>query len=269
MKFDILFRNGLDYQHNRKDLTSYFFREFKKAERDNFYTVETFFPPLYDRIERHKEGIKKNFESKKEDLQKLLQKAKKNEKDHYDPYYSKCIDRQGINYEDFKKQENKKTVKNTQKELNNFTPESVISQPLLGFKLSEIRLLEENIKEAENKLKPKKEKEKLELKDFFTEQANPGLIKAIQERFKDFRNKQMAILIYLLHKKYNLITYDLGDRKKNSRKHFVEALTQSELKNINGINNFFDSVTAETKVDKRNEAFLNLDKQLMEIVSNG
>lgn len=119
------------------------------------------------------------------------------------------------------------------------------------------------------KLKEKPQQRNITLEDFFTDEVSQELIMAIQEKFKDLRGKEMAILIYILHKKYSLIYLDNNQRNKKSRIHFVRALTETEIKTIKGINNFFQPITAETTVNEKDEVFVKLDEQLKEIVSNG
>lgn len=65
------------------------------------------------------------------------------------------------------------------------------------------------------------EKVKKEFKDFFNDNVTIKIIEEIQKNFKDYENKKMAYLIYLLHKEFNLINYSVNSRDM-SRKHFVE-----------------------------------------------
>lgn len=116
----------------------------------------------------------------------------------------------------------------------------------------------------------KEQKQKTPLKEFFTNNASPEIILEIQKAFKDLKKgKEMAILIYLLHKKYELIFLDNNQRNNKSRIHFVRALTGTEVKTIKGINNFFEPITAETTVNEKDEVFLKINNQLKEMVSTG
>ena len=145
--------------------------------------------------------------------------------------------------------------------------------PLLR-KLKKLRKYFEkiNIPAQDNSFLEEKEKStkiNTPLEDFFLDKASPEKIKAIQEKFKGLKGKEMAILIYLLNKRYDLVSIDNTQKSKKSRIHFVRALTGKEIKEINGINNFFISITGETDVNKDDEAFLLIEKQLKEMVSNG
>ncbi|SHG57949.1 hypothetical protein SAMN05444483_11726 [Salegentibacter echinorum] len=118
-------------------------------------------------------------------------------------------------------------------------------------------------------LKKPVEKNETPLRAFFIDKASPQLIWSIQERFKALKGKEMAILIYLLHKKYGLIYLDNNQRNNKSRIHFVRALKGVEIKTIQGINNFFEPITAETTVNEKDEVYLKINKELKEMVSNG
>lgn len=107
------------------------------------------------------------------------------------------------------------------------------------------------------------------LKLFFKDDIKFEVIEKIQNEFKGLRNKEMAILIYLLNKNHQIISFDNNQRNKKSRIHFVRALTGEKLQNINGVNNYFEPITGETTVNERDESFLAIRKQLNKIVSNG
>ncbi|MFV8388125.1 hypothetical protein [Flavobacterium sp. LB1P71] len=76
-------------------------------------------------------------------------------------------------------------------------------------------------------------------KDFFIDKINIKIINSIQEKCKEYNDKEMAFLIYLLHQEYKIISYSMSSRTK-SRKHFVLLL--KGIKNIrtSGIDRHFE-----------------------------
>jgi hypothetical protein len=79
----------------------------------------------------------------------------------------------------------------------------------------------------------------------------------------------MAILIYFLEKKYRILSIDNNDRKKYSRKHFVNTLTNKNHKGIQGINFYFEAVSGDLKrINENDISFKTIKNQLDAIVSN-
>jgi len=118
--------------------------------------------------------------------------------------------------------------------------------------------------------KKKKQKEIIKLSDFFPK-VKEEKIEAIQLEFKNLKiGKQMAILIYLLSKKYNLLFIDDNDRKKGSRLHFVRTFTDKKLGDIKAIGNYLEGTTGELKkIRTDDKAYIDISKRLEKIVSNG
>ena len=148
MNFPVIINNGIKNADNKKDLVAYLIREFKKAERDHFYTLENFFKPLFHLIEVYKKEIAEKFESNKKWYENTISKAKKNEHDYYDKFHTLCLDKQGIRYEDFKNQENRREFEERTKEFEDFSIEKVTADNGT-YKLSEIRQTEDALKQAE------------------------------------------------------------------------------------------------------------------------
>ncbi|MCC4230038.1 hypothetical protein [Zunongwangia profunda] len=120
-------------------------------------------------------------------------------------------------------------------------------------------------------LKPPKKKPKISLSQFFTDKANPKLIKAIQERFNELDGKELAALIYLLDSK-GLISYN-NSLKPISRINFVRAFKKdNDLTNIWGINKFFERHKNETILIEPNgnkdKTLINIEKQLTKVVDS-
>jgi hypothetical protein len=61
MDFGNVIYQGVADRNNKKDLKAHFVREYKKAERDFFYTPETFFPPLWELMKNCRTAIEKKF----------------------------------------------------------------------------------------------------------------------------------------------------------------------------------------------------------------
>lgn len=86
--------------------------------------------------------------------------------------------------------------------------------------------------------KPDIIKTKVLFKDFFIDKVDIKTINIIQEKCKEYNDKEMAFLIYLLHQEYKIINYSMGSRTK-SRKHFVLSLKGIE-KRTSGIDILFE-----------------------------
>jgi hypothetical protein len=99
------------------------------------------------------------------------------------------------------------------------------------------------VKPSEVKTQTKPIKQKKEFKDFFNPDVKIEIIQEIQNEFKGYDNKKMAYLIYLLHKDFNLINYNVNSRDM-SRKHFVESLLNTGVK-MQGINKCFQANDVE------------------------
>lgn len=122
MDFDKIIRNAFMHE-NFKNLNAYFEREFKKAQRDNFYEKDDFFNPILDKLERIEKLNNDAFEKLKLSLKIGIEKAQKNEFEHKD-YYSMCLDRLGVLYESYKQEQNDLRVKDFTKQLENLSIEN-------------------------------------------------------------------------------------------------------------------------------------------------
>ena len=106
------------------------------------------------------------------------------------------------------------------------------------------------------------------LKHFFTSVTDDKVIEKIQSEFRGFTGKRMAILIYLLEKEHKILCIDNNDRKRSSRKHFVNNLTNKNYKSIQDVNAFFESVSGNLKnINKDDSQYKTIKEELDKIVS--
>ncbi|NDP28671.1 MAG: hypothetical protein GZ087_14805 [Flavobacterium sp.] len=107
----------------------------------------------------------------------------------------------------------------------------------------------------------------LELKDFFDKDFDENKIQMIKERFKDLTvGKKMAHLIYILHTERKLIVYYAND-KTRARKHFIQALTESN-KRTAGVDEFFENnnTTLKDPSFKKDGDYSTIKNQLEAII---
>ncbi len=102
------------------------------------------------------------------------------------------------------------------------------------------------------------------LHDFFIQDTSPDIIKLIQNEFKNYVGKKMAVLISVLERDLKLITY-FPNSKTHGRKHFVLVFTNSGNVKMQGINKYFDS-NGDLKVDSRDSDLLNIKEKLSIII---
>jgi hypothetical protein len=120
--------------------------------------------------------------------------------------------------------------------------------------------------EEVKKLQTKPIKPKNEFKDFFNKDVSIKVIEKIQDDFKEYYGKKMAMLIYLLETEFKLISYSL-DSKTDSRKHFVDSLNKSKI-NMQPINISFVTHTYKLDITKfeENEDFTRIKEKLQEAI---
>jgi hypothetical protein len=107
------------------DLHSYLVREFKKAERNHFYTTNTFFHSLINAIEKYKAAIIKQYNHEVEKMQRVIERSGNNGYDFKDAYYGESLDKAGKAYEDFKAESNKAWFTDTKKHLSEYQIDKV------------------------------------------------------------------------------------------------------------------------------------------------
>lgn len=134
-------------------------------------------------------------------------------------------------------------------------------------KENDIKICEGYIDYLKVKQQPQQiSKPKKEFKDFFKTDINISVIEKIQDDFKEYYGKKMAMLIYLLETEFNLIRYSL-DSKTDSRKHFVDSLNKSNT-NMQPINKCFVSHTYKLDITnfEKNKDFVRIKEKLQETI---
>lgn len=113
MDFLDIVLKGYTNKNSREFLDKYFYREFKKAEKDHFFEADEFFKGCQDVIESFKNNLQNKVWKQKEMLLKMLETAKNNT----------------INYGDLQgksiEQKRKETIEYCEKELESETPYSM------------------------------------------------------------------------------------------------------------------------------------------------
>jgi len=110
-----------------------------------------------------------------------------------------------------------------------------------------------------------KPKPELKLKDFFIKEVSSDTIEAIQTEFRELEGKDLAILIYLLHKEHKIIEI-LTNSKTKGRKSFVKCLTETDNPSMQGVNKCFVANTDDLIYSKDDLVFQSLNKRLTKII---
>ena len=110
-----------------------------------------------------------------------------------------------------------------------------------------------------------KPKPELKLKDFFIKEVSNDTIEAIQTEFRELEGKDLAILIYLLHKEHKIIEI-LTNSKTKGRKSFVKCLTETDNPSMQGVNKCFVANTDDLIYSKDDLVFQSLNKRLTKII---
>ena len=104
------------------------------------------------------------------------------------------------------------------------------------------------------------------LKDFFKTETNIELIEEIKNEFNTIKPKETAILIYLLHKEYNLI--NLTGTKFKGRNRISEILLNKEIKNNSAVNKYFESNTDNIDIHKKtDDHYKSVEGRLLNIIN--
>lgn len=188
-------------------------------------------------------------------------------------FYKKCLNALNIRLTELNKQE--------YRILRRISDMGIPQDPLLfleymkwdiknkSLQINDTPKLQQNGIAKTNENKPsqaKPIKPKNEFKDFFNTDVSVKVIEKIQDDFKDYYGKKMAILIYLLETEFKLISYSL-DSKTDSRKHFVDSLNKSKI-NMQPINISFVTHTYKLDITKfeENEDFVRIKEKLQEAI---
>lgn len=178
MDFDKIIRNAFMHE-NFKNLNAYFEREFKKAQRDNFYEKDDFFNPILAKLERIEKLNNDDFEKHKLNLKIVIKKAQENDFEHRETYYSNCLDRLGVLYESYKQEQNDLRVKDFTKQLENLSLENFKRNSVFDdYSNSQIS----KIKNAVNNVNGRKVEQQLELTGSKTSKV---IVEAFRNMAKD------------------------------------------------------------------------------------
>lgn len=110
-----------------------------------------------------------------------------------------------------------------------------------------------------------KPKPELKLKDFFIKEVSSDTIEAIQTEFRELEGKDLAILIYLLHKEHKIIEI-LTNSKTKGRSSFVKSLKENDKPSMQKVNKCFAANTDDLIYSKDDLVFQSLNKRLTKII---
>lgn len=144
MDYHIIISNAFS-NINRNDLKYYFEREFKKAERDSFYNLESFFKPIYEILNKYELSNKKAFDKKIKSIKNGIEMARNNKLSFYDDYLQKCLDKQGIDYDEYKMECNKKYLQKAEEELNKTSISSIVGDRICGLNNNQVQQIRKAI----------------------------------------------------------------------------------------------------------------------------
>ena len=271
MDFLEIIIRGYFNENDREALDKYFFREYKKAEKEQFYEAEQFFTGCMNEVKKLEKGISEKLYQRKNELYQMLNAAE-NEELTYADMEGKTLE-----------QKHRETIEYCTKELEYIEKEGKNITPIeFGYKGMFYRINKQGldviataISKAFQETQPKNEalppqqnekpKPELKLKDFFIKEVSNDTIEAIQTEFRELEGKDLAILIYLLHKEHKIIEI-LTNSKTKGRKSFVKCLTETDNPSMQGVNKCFVANTDDLIYSKDDLVFQSLNKRLTKII---
>lgn len=158
-------------------------------------------------------------------------------------------------------------------------PVNSIAEAIQGFKKGQTKFTlpssflfntssnEQPQKQALPPQQTEKQKPELKLNDFFIKEVSSDTIAAIQTEFNELEGKDLAILIYLLHKEYKKIEILTNSRTKG-RKGFVKCLKETDNPKMQKVNKCFVPNTDDLIYSKDDLVFQSLNKRLTETIKN-
>lgn len=216
-------------------LKEFFNREYRKAERDHFYTKESFFNGLLEVLTRKKILIRKKFDNRKTDLEKIINKI-----DTYIVPYPQISDIpfDEINMDEYRKDKRNKLLKQSKEELKDITIYNYKNNiaPFAKVELIEKvinELFKETIPETEPHTKPGRPKAVIHDASYYL--YNKGLLQFLIDNYSNIKAHIFNQLIKAL--------IDLGQLKTASNKEYKEAfgnalnIKQSQTNFDNAIKN--------------------------------
>jgi hypothetical protein len=142
-----------------------------------------------------------------------------------------------------------------------------------------IEVLEERLKHSTPTEDSKIEKSQVQnekisvasITDFLNDNTNSNLLQVIQNNFKDFEGKRLAILIYLLQEESKIISI-ISNSKTHSRKQFIQLFKNDcYFDKFQAVNKYIDSYSNELNLptDKESDAdYINIKEKLKKIIEN-
>lgn len=107
--------------------------------------------------------------------------------------------------------------------------------------------------------------------DFLNDKTNNILFQAIQNNFKHFEGKRLAILIYLLQEENKIISI-VSNSKTHSRKQFIQLFKEdSSFDKFQAVNKYIDPFTNELNLPTLKEFdadYINIKEKLTKILEN-
>lgn len=211
-------------------LKEFFNREYKKAERDHFYTKESFLNGLLEVLTRKKNLIRKKFDNRKTDLEKIINKI-----DTYIIPYPQISDIpfDEINMDEYRKDKRNKLLKQSKEELKDIT--------IYNYKnniapFAKVELIEKVINELFNKTTTETDPAKQNDKDYTTLQWSTifyfiepdlyGEITLKKDRIHRFRlDFKLSNSKNALSNDHNEITRVInGDEKNELKQHHINTI---------------------------------------------
>ena len=121
-----------------------------------------------------------------------------------------------------------------------------------------------NEKTQTEQIEKNKPIQKLTFNDFFKKDFDKQKIEAIKNKFCNLKGKEIAILIRLLEKEEIVIIHE--NHKKQSRKHFVEALL-GETVSMQNINAYLNPGNSNKNIKEDYTDFIEIQQKLNEIIT--
>lgn len=269
---------GYFNENNREFLEKYFFREFKKAEKEQYFEAHEFFSGCIKVIESWEKYLQEQVFKRKRELYLMLNGAKNGT--------MKYGDLQGKTIEE-KRQE---TIEYCEQELKEVRPDGIgslsftihlhsLTNGRIAYNMpyNELLVIKIAILKAFKKTQPNieplppqpivKPKPELKLNEFFIKEVSSDTIEAIQTEFRELEGKDLAILIYLLHKEHKIIEILTNSRTKG-RKGFVKCLKEIDNPTMQKVNKCFTPNTDDLIYSKDDLVFQSLNKRLTKIIKN-
>jgi hypothetical protein len=204
MNYLDLVTEGYFDENNREFLENYFLREYKKAEKEQFFEANEFFSGCMKVIECWENYLQKEVFERKKELYLLLNGAK-NGKLLYDDLEGKTIE-----------QLRQETIENCEKELEDVRPDGIgsisftvnlssLTEGRIRYNMdyNEVLQIKLSICKAFQKTQPQEEalppqsmtKQSDKLSDLITHHKSIEIVEGIKNKYKNIRGKRLKLLL--------------------------------------------------------------------------